>query len=432
MLKSEKSEASEKAENVFITGNFKNVPVDSLSEGVETFLYNLYPPRVIKRFQYKPVAGKWFPFIDVKIQNRPNQWAFFYGRVNLTITEEKFCTACGINLKDETPVPSHIPISLCLSCRKKIYYGYWDCLYGVISENLRALEINFKSENQKPMNMGTQKSLCRNLLEPRCGYPQDAEATNPCLKNHGIGLILKDAQTLSIVIGPLNLLKYRLIWEGGLLALVFGFSNRILNLEQLNILLRKAFRTIYQSAESQLQILSPFSRLNHQQYQDFFNTELLIEFFKYYQDSDIRKHLNDYFSAPLKILEAISRSLVKDCDVEILDYVELCNQFPPLSRTFREAMEHRLNDHYNIEDKDYKWENFPDEIINHIPKFLEEPSQSPFNVVPLDLNNLKQEMSIHEVLGSFGPHLLCKSDYSMDLKDPILLNMKDLIGRKVY
>ena len=123
----------------------------------------------------------------------------------------------------------------------KVYYNYWNCLQYVWDNNCQILQDNNKFKE----DLIRKNSICDNFLEPRCRYPRDAERTNPCLKNHAIGLVLENECRFKIIIGPYDSLKYRMIWNGGLLGIILGYSNRILNLDILNSTLNKIYSEIF-------------------------------------------------------------------------------------------------------------------------------------------------------------------------------------------
>ena len=160
----------------------------------------LYPLKTVKRFIYRPMLGRWYPHIDVDLLGYDMQLGFFFDEVGVSFSKERFCCKCGAKLSEERPLNSYIPISLCSDCNVKIFYEYWDCLNSLYCSNsLMNDHFSNKDDNNKDDNThkNVQKSACDDFLKPRCGYPFDGEYVNPCLKNHGIGLILVNTSELN-------------------------------------------------------------------------------------------------------------------------------------------------------------------------------------------------------------------------------------------
>ena len=71
---------------------FKKLEVKIVDSFAEEILKNIYPIKKIKRILYHPLNGRWYPHIDIESTGYHTQLSFFYGKLNLFILEDRFCS----------------------------------------------------------------------------------------------------------------------------------------------------------------------------------------------------------------------------------------------------------------------------------------------------------------------------------------------------
>jgi len=402
-------------------------------------LSNYYPIKIVKRFIFRPLLGRWYPYIDVKSPGYSTQLSLFFGKLNMSFSLEKTCSVCGTELTFKNSIDNYIPLGLCEKCLSKLHYNYWYCLNKVYNEHN---SIDHSTQTPK----GNQ--ICENLLLPSCGFPMVSEKTNPCLKNHGIGLVITDNITLKIIIGTLDTLKYKIIRGGGLIGIILGYSDRIMNIEILGRIF-KDFLQFIRSCAKEFNDNTKFSSKNF----DFFQETVvkvavnhdnlssineskestiswwfLINFLRYYGNYGAKVLVRDLLRKPIIILKFIVAQLLesKIFNFEILGVVEIFKFFSPVNHSLRDFCEKKIQKNFKIERINDFWPTFR--------KYLRRGEISNFsNFFDLefisDLDNIEKELEIKEVLTSLGSCLVIDSNLS---KNPIIICIDDLIGRTLF
>ncbi|MHA1660737.1 MAG: hypothetical protein ACTSUT_16620 [Promethearchaeota archaeon] len=407
---------------------------------VRNILSFLYPIKIIKRILVRQLLGKWYPYIDVQISGRDTQLSLFYGRINMRISKERTCVYCGKSINEINLTDNYIPVSLCDDCFSKVYYDYWDCLQGVYSAGY--LKIKGRDNSEIPV-------VCENLLIPKCGYPINSERINPCLKNHAIGVILVDNSTLKVVVAPYDKIKYLVAWQGGIFGLILGWTERIMNLEILEWKLEEIFRVIISCIESlnnsgenyenfdrdflfkrcRLNLIPPNSCSDNLLSIDTINQWVLINYLTYYKSYGVRNLFNSIFERPTAILKAILERLMEEIDIEILDFLELYKSFSPFSFELRSFLDASIRQVLNIKDIS--------ELSLYLSEYLSKDKknlgfidvfQEFKGMKYINFEDLKEDLEIYRIMGLLGSILIINSNVS---RDPMLLDMKELIGRKV-
>lgn len=414
--------------------SLKEIIQDISDNFTRNILSTLYPSKVIKRFIFRPLLGKWYPYIDVKSEFYDSQLSLFFGKINMKFSKERICSYCSKNLDGFTRIIDALPIALCKNCFPRIYYGYWDCLNEIYNKKY------FNSDENEC------QIICKDLLAPKCGFPHNSERVNPCLKNHAIGLVMIDDSTLRVIIGPLEFINYQMAWKGGLLGLIFGYSNRIMNIEILEQKFRKIFPLIKSSikefnnndgyhkifnkksffGEYKISLHSPYLDLKNFSDNHSIIQWILINFFRYYKNFEIKLFIANFFERPLSFLKILLKQILKKFDIEILQFIELYKYFTPLTSDLRQNFEDNVKKLLNI-DKISKFSRYLIENEANI-KFVdlvEIFKQIPF----VNFKALNKELEIYEILCALGSKLIVKSNIS---DNPMLLTISDLIGRKIY
>ncbi|MBD3198145.1 MAG: hypothetical protein GF317_24055 [Candidatus Lokiarchaeota archaeon] len=401
----------------------------SLDSGLVKSLFSqIYPRKIIKRFSFQKTLGMYYPFIDIWTPFKEPQFSLFYDKISISFGPEKLCVRCEKAIKayksstqqgflskpKDTSKPNKsnkskklkkssnsskfqsmdswmnnnplnaIPVSLCLECQENIYFEYHQCVYSIVKKTFSKLNNLFISK-QSRVHSSTEKEfqLCKTLLNPSCGLKLKFDHPTPCLRNHGIGLILADTNIIQLIIAPLESLKYRMIYEGGFLGIILGYSNRILNVEQLepvmdtltdtfsdlcdklNIKLINEFLQTEKSSgkpsnpfcpsnrseENILLLVSQYFRdrsnsLHNIQFQTFLRW-LIVKFLSFYDSKEIKSLLNDFFEGPINILRQLIDSIEEGTDLQILDYIELISLSPPIKASLRELMEKDFRQVFN-------------------------------------------------------------------------------------
>jgi hypothetical protein len=257
-----------------------------------------------------------------------------------------------------------------------------------------------------------------------------------------------DDSTFKIVVGTLDNLKYKMIWDGGLFGLIFGCSNRIINLEIFKKKLSEFFLIIKSctdefneldiknnnfSPESflrkcKIKLISQYSDLKNWQDKHAIFQWILISFLKYYKNYQIQQFIGKYFDRPLYFLRNLIERLIEKNDLELLQFIKLYKYFTPLSLELRQYYEQvfkKLLDVSDIRDFSTKRiERSNNLTLSEILKTIAE--STPF----VDFDELgTKEIELREVLCSFGSLLIVDSNIS---KVPMLLHLSDLVGRTIY
>ncbi len=414
-----------KYRDIVAEGIFNGEIQEVLSDFANESLLNLYPSSIIKRIAYRPMIGRWFPHTDVITQGYKSQLAFFFDELNMCLSKERFCALCGLEMPSTSGILESIPISICPKCFTHIYYDYWKCL-----DNLHQ---SSKIKTTKNAQTQFRSSICNNFFDSRCGYPSNSENLNPCLRNHAIGLILVDAHHLMIIIGRRDTMKYRMIWMGGLIGIILGFSNHIMNLAVLEKVLPEFYAKLYNSTDSyniihhisKITIIDDYSQLTDQIQCEICITWFLFSFLSYYPNFELKCFFKNYLSRPIECLKLILKDVVYKCELEILDYFELIYMYPPIDFTLRDYLESQfLRKHQSNSQVDISFFRVAKELTTDLcssRKFFQDYFQI--------LKKVTHELELKKILWIMGQFMLVSSNFH---EKPILINMKEIIGRKFY
>lgn len=410
----------------------------STNEYLNSILNTIYPLRIVKRFIFRPYLGHWYPYMDVSSPGYDFQLSLFYGKINFLFSKEKICSLCNIMLNDNNSINNLIPVSLCSDCFSKVYLRYWNCLKKIYESAFLDIE-GIKSSGEQ--------MVCKNLLFPECGYPMNTEKTNPCLKNHAIGLVMLDDSTLKVMIGLLETIKYQMIREGGLVGIILGYSNRIMNLEILEKILSVLYYHIiyfidkYNSSHGQGKVLKQLPYLDDHAVKLYSNHSsspvginkarisqwILINFFRYYNDFEKTRFIFDLMKRPLNFLKFLIEHLLTKVhfDIEILQFVDLYKTFIPFNFNLRKYCEKLITNILEL--------NRITEFSRAILKNLREPFISDGanwirQFFMINFKNSSKELEIKDVSCALGRFLIVSSNFS---EAPALLDINDLIGRKI-
>ncbi len=446
---------------------------ESTSDGfTKAALSLLYPPRKVKRILFRPYVGKLFPYIDVETPNQRTQLSFFYGRVNICFSRDRRCIGCGTILNKEESERKRvnldsIPLYLCNKCEKRIFYDYWECLHSTIIHATRPTLNQTQTTSSarengviSKGNKGTKPNRrCDNFLEARCGYPIDSPYINPCLKNHGIGLLISDDYAVKVLAAPLDILRYMMMWEGGIIGIILGRKRQIINLEMLEENLQKVIYTTKiaihncgcqanankENDDIILRVPQVEKNRNNKIYA-IPKQSILYSFLKYYKAHEVQKYSKILIDKPLFILKSVLEEVGRVCKLYILEFINLYERYPPLNFQLRKSLEALFTSRLNIKKVDqfqcsmmndihskgsnnqstnelFKLGEF--EISREFKAFL----NSFWSYEHLELSNLTQDLEIYRIMGAFGKILIVESNQS---NKPITLNMNELSGRLIY
>ena len=413
---------------------------------VKTYLDVLSPLKIIKRVLFRPYLGRWYPYIDVYSPGYETQLSFFYGKIRLDVSKEKLCCHCHKYLTsnfDFLANSLNIPVSLCNDCSSMIFYDYWDCLGKLIKDAFT------HNQDDKEKESISKTLLCEDLLNPKCGYPITFEKINPCLKNHAIGVLILNHNKLEIIIGTLEAIRYQMIRKGGIYGLIFGYSNRVLNLERLRQILRDFIKQIKLIIEdynqlvqknnlneewknikiSNLELINPFKGTKNLFELDktIISEWFILNFLSYYTNFSSKKLMHMILTPSINILEYLVKNLYKkvELDIEILDIVELNKMFPPLNFELRDYYENLFK----------KWlgkNNFRD-VIRNLSKNCENVIRCIIPSISDEMNSVNFEkinstLKIHEIMCILGSYVILKSNHSNNYS---CVNLNELIGHRI-
>jgi hypothetical protein len=425
----------------------------------------LHPLTIIKRIVYKPYLGHWYPYLDIYSPGYWSQLSFLYGKVSIHISNVRRCSRCLGNLGGDGVLTEEIPIALCKSCSNTVYYGYYRCLSNILK---RAL-----AENKTSQTQGRNKSerldrnridgnlistvVCRDLLNPDCGAMVDLERINPCLKNHGIGLILYNQNKIGVLIGTIESIRYQMIWKGGIYGVLLGYSNKIMNLE----LLEKEMNSVTQALKAVFSNYSKISNIGSPEiipamvYDDFHLLDktkldlgilqILVNFFNFYPDYNSKKIVRYILMRCIEIVEAIGGQVLSklESSIEILDIIEIFKIQNPLHVELRGFLENIMKKEFLNSDVDQMELVTEGRLMNIMPSIsriivrkiqsFRYPIESLVRRIRDELglvqtDQLRGGLEIQEVLGSFGSFLIVKGDFSEKLS---LIQIGELIGQEI-
>ncbi len=406
-------------------------PDDSLDYSIYelscNYLEEIYPRKLIWRIIYLPVNGHWFPFADIKdFYAEMTQLTFFYDSLHITIplSSIRICGSCERPLERMNRIRNIFPLSLCKLCVSEIFYQYVDCLEGIYLTNLQKFLNKEKILEKKEMT-----SLCSNLLQPRCNYPLSFESTNPCLRNHAIGIIFKDFYTIQIIIGLEHSLKYKILWEGGIFAVIFGSKFSILNIEILNSVLGELFTEVINFTHNfnANQNLNMKFNINWEYIDDneviinkFLESWFLLQFLDYYQNYRCKQYINYLFKNVIEYYLEIIAFLNNRFNFDVICYLELYKMYPPINLGLRTEIERTIETEMFVNSIDELFKLHYAELDRDLSRILNTFLKS----FP-SLSKKQTTLEIYKIYAALGPTLLIQSN--LDLK-PSILYMKECIG----
>ena len=425
----------------------QELKIEDLVRGIEDELTKslvtlIYPEKIIKRFIFKPYLGKFYPFIEVWSPYHEPQYSLFYDIVNIHFSPIKKCINCKKNLDEGPRNDSFIPVALCYDCKEKAHLHYWKCNRRIIDN---AVVISQKIDEKYNLSKESDNQIkitCDNLLEPDCNFPFGDEIINPCLINQAIGLIITNERTTKIIIATEDTIKFNMIYNGGLFGLIFGYSNKILNLEIVEekltyiiYLIREAIQ-IYSNKhkilidKGNISILNYYIDENKKDRESYFEL-LTLNFLNYYDIKEIHTIINNYIKDPLDIISEILTKIQQETSLELLGFLELFNLFSPLKQNFREFIEQKITEELNFRESDSFLNNFSDylKIINSGDVFKKISTIFRKYVSIHDFSNSSEELEIYEIYCSIGSILVVKANLG---DNPIIVSLESLIGREIY
>ena len=444
--------------------SLKGVISETPDEFTKNALSMVYPPRIVKRILFRPYLGKLFPHIDVEVPNHRTQLSFFYGRINIRFSSERNCTICKTKLTENKNKLQHesknyLPIYLCNRCKERVYHEYWDCLNSTVAQ---ALKLTDNSRNLFNLEMEIEPNKvethrCQNFLKPRCGFPIESSRTNPCLKNHGLALLMSNQRSLKLISAPIDKLKYMMMWEGGIAGIIVGYKRKILNLELLEKWLSKILkiigeeiRSINQQSSIRNDLISViFPQLNFNQPATAkettnFKEWLLYTFLKYYDKYEFQKYYKILISTPIFILKEILEVITRKMEIDILEFINFLDRYPPLNFRFREDLGTNFKIALNIDRIDKFKTDLMDEFHYVIDDdrhgiHLKPPNKtfftsflnqfSPLELIKFPGKKLNEEIEIYKILGAFGKKIIVKSNQTAE---PGILNLNEISGRYIF
>lgn len=414
----------------------------SMKTYVKGYMNILFPLKILKRVLFRPYLGKWYPYIDVHSPGYENQLSLLYGKIELEFLNKKLCCSCYKELDIDASLDTGVPMALCKDCSLRRHYGYWICLQKVIINIFKC------NENNEDEEIGFQTNICENLLKPRCNFPLAFERVNPCLKNHAIGVIILTGNNLEVIIGTLDTIKYQMMWRGGIFGLIFGYSNKILNLEMLNHILRifikqlnqiiKEYsfhiKTIFNDNLEKVNICKTRLRASFNKSESLLekdrkiiNEWFFLNFLGFYTNYDAKKLLITLIEPSFRLMEYVIKSIYKilNPNLELLDIIEIYKTFTPYSFELRTYFENNLNDEFNKED------------ISDMLRYLRKTCEYDINSIILDIfdrvkavnfRHIVDKLKINEILCSLGSYIVINTDFSKDIS---FIQLNDLIGCKI-
>ena len=394
---------------------------------VEEYFYHHYPLKIIKRILFKPYLKLWYPNLDIVSPGYESQLTLFYGKYSLKLSSEKRCSLCLRLLNNSSNTNYILPISLCSDCLSKVHFGYWSCLRNIYNNGVK---------NSLEYSSNVDFKICENLFKPQCGFPINSEKINPCLKNHAIAIILKDFETIEIIIGSLESIKYQIIAYGGLLSVILGNRNRIINLEKFELVFgdiasiidnfvrdyeREKFKCIYGNFQ--------FETLKNYKY---IKTWLLISFLRYYNYYVVKKIFQNLFVKAIIFLKHLIKHILYEikCEIEIIDFIELYKLFPPLSSFLRSYIEESFIEFFESQNLSCVFDKILKESLHNIEIEYYFGNINLFYGLKDSNNNYynRKEINIKEVLYSCGSYLFIRETQKKKIR---VISIQEIIGRNI-
>ncbi len=433
----------------------------------EGMMEYLYPKNVIKRIVYKPHDGCWYPYIDVMREEGQSQLSFFYGQVSVQVSEKRYCCGCFKEMRDEEIFNYRgVPVALCSNCFSKIYYGYWECLESTFFESLSGkrnlrfkgnmdgvndlfIPEDFNNENGNDFEQHQICGPCEDFFNSRCGFPLNPELLNPCLKNHGIGLLMENSHVLRVMIGTLDSLKYQMIWNGGLFGVILGKKKQILNLALLSRVFHEVLKEIegltkrYNDSINGVSCggmkglkknirISRYGKVKGGLFSFTINEWLLLSYWSHDSRFTVKQRIQEWLMPSMEYLMELVKEIMKKHELEIVDYYDIMNSFAP----FSENLGIYLEKHEAIKrsEKYFLRKGGCDQFDNFLKNLSANPEISFFNQQKFsekfNMNNINRirpsNLEIEEIMGAMGKFLIVKT---ARLEEPIMITTWDLIGK---
>jgi len=394
---------------------------------VEDYFYHHYPLKIIKRIIFKPYLKQWYPYLDIVSPGYESQLTLFYGKYSLKLSSEKRCSLCLKLLNNSLNTNYILPISLCSDCLSKVHFRYWFCLRNIYNNGVK---------NSLEYSSNIDFKICGNLFKAQCGFPINSEKINPCLKNHAIAIILKDFDTIEIIIGSLESIKYQIIACGGLLSVILGNRNRIMNLEKLELVFNDItfiidnFIRDYEGEKFKF-IYGKF-QFETSKNSKFIKTCLLISFLRYYKCYTIKKIFQNLFAEAIIFLKHLITHIFYEIkyDIEILDFIELYKLFPPLSSGLRSYIEEFLIGFFESQKISSVLDKILEDTLHNIEieKYFEDIKL--VNGYKDSINNYynRKEINMEEVLYSCGSYLFIREVQKKKIR---VISIQEIIGRNI-
>ncbi|MBN1800685.1 MAG: hypothetical protein JW891_04220 [Candidatus Lokiarchaeota archaeon] len=440
---------------------------DKMSQFAESALKLNHPGHLIKRMVYKPFIGRFFPHVDATAREDTSQLGLFYGTIQACFSPEKYCGSCETRIDGNDIFDNNrVPLALCEECHSRLYYDYFKCQESVKRKIIAVQGSKFQKEleHQGEIQNDVEKEPCEDFLRPSCGFPANGEVTNPCLKNHAIGLISMDGDHVVILVGLRDTIKYRMIQVGGLFGVILGYRQRILNLEELRRIvpqIQEALSTTFydddETGRNRAQItllLDSQLRASEAWIHRAFHYWLFHAYLNYRVNREVSSFLRARITAMSRPLRTMVQKLVQRLEFDDIELIETINYFPPIDKEIKITLETALQDGFNAMESisSRKNSSSPDvlEIIRIlIDKDLANLSNRAnranradesyleylerfgllnlFEVLKLEEST--EVLEIQKVLWAAGSFLVVKTRFR---EAPVVLNMKELIGRQFY
>ncbi|MBN1216339.1 MAG: hypothetical protein JXA99_12970 [Candidatus Lokiarchaeota archaeon] len=407
----------------------------------ESIIQHIYPEKIIKRIIFKPFLGKYYPYVEIWSPYYETAYTFLYDIVDMWISNVKRCIGCDNDLNSENTEDIFIPIALCCKCKERVHLIYWKCCKNIINKSIK---LSDKYTQIYKLDRGldnNQKITCDNFLEPTCNYPLDEEYINPCLKNQAIGLIITNNCKIMIIVAHADIIKYNIISQGGIFALIFGYSDRIMNLEILEEILINILQLVKEAIQDynakfdnagekrDFLLLNYYVPINKMDMDDFYKL-LTINYLNYYNIEEINVIINNYIKEYLDVFIEIVYKIQKETNLEILDFLDLFRIYSPLKYKFREFIENKISEELKFQNTEPFLNNFNiilkkenlmevfDKINNLLKKYI---------LVKKNLDSM-EEFIIHEIYCSMGSILVVKTNLN---DNPIIITAESLIGKLI-
>ena len=263
-----------------------------------------------------------------------------------------------------------------------------------------------------------------------------------CVRNHGIGIIIFSPGKIGIVIGRLDLIRYQMIWMGGLYGVILGYSSRIMNLEMLEKVLEvivRDLRSLFMgklalSKETSVEVIPVGDRMRKNEKLGL-KPELgiywiLCCFYNYYNDFNSRKVIRTLLKPCIELLGVVLDRLMRrgGPNIEMLDFIELHDIHAPLTSRLRGYLEGILSkscEGGGLKELSKTIIQDPEVSLIRVQDTLRVMENK---IKEYRIDQLSGDLEIHGVLGSIGTNLIIDSNIS---EVPVIIHLDDLIGREI-